>query len=300
MRLALYISIGFAFLTALSSCIPQESPGLPVYLKLEGARVKLNEGSSFTSTIAVKDFWMSHNANEFGVHRIPRTVPMIPEEGSNTIFINGGVFENGLAGFRTPYPFWRAVAIEVDANPLDTISIFPTFEYLSTDTIIRIAFDANFEAGSDDSFSNFATGSNITTLSKSTTAAYQGTWGARANFTQGNFNLEAIGSKSISLPQVGGNDIWMEVTFKNSVPFTTGLFYSVPGTGQTGDLNSGIFLDSQEEWSTAYIHINQQVRNVIGSALFIPYIRATSQFPNSDSVGVGSIFLDNIRILHFR
>ncbi|MCI4670217.1 MAG: hypothetical protein MRZ79_18925, partial [Bacteroidia bacterium] len=282
-----------------SACLNQDSPELPVYLHLEGAKVKVGEGS-FTSQIAVKDFWMSHNANNFGVHRIPRIVPMVPEEGRNTIFINGGVFENGLSGFRVPYPFWRAVAIDINAESLDTVKVNPTIEYLSTDTVIRIAFDASFEPGTDDSFSNFSQGNNSTQILKSTTAAFQGDLGARADFSQTNYQLEALGNKSVLLPQVGGNDVWMEITYKNTVPFTPGLFYTVPGTGETGDLNSGVFFDSNGEWTTSYIHVNQQVRSVIGTALFIPYIRATSQFPNSDSIGVGSIFVDNVRILHFR
>ncbi len=282
----------------LGGCLPGDEPGLPIYLHLKSAKVKLGEGN-FTSSIAIKDFWMSHNANDLGVHRIPRIIPLIPEEGENTVFLSGGVFENGLSAFRLPYPFLRNEAIKIEAEPLDTIVISPTFEYLDADTVIKIAFEENFETASN-RFTNLNAGPRVTSMIKSPEAAFQGNLGGKVSFSPSAYEFEAIGSPSIRLPQIGGNDIWMEITYKNNIPFTTGLFYTVPGTGETGDLDSGVFFNSDNEWATAYIHVNQQVRSIIGTALFTPYIRASSQFPDSDSIAAGTLLLDNIRILHFR
>ncbi|MEO0897763.1 MAG: hypothetical protein AAFY71_15260 [Bacteroidota bacterium] len=282
----------------LGGCRQGEEPGAPIYLKLGQGKVKLSE-DGFTSDIAIKDFWMSHNANNLGVFQVPNVVPLIPEEGENRVFVNAGVWENGFSDFRLPYPFWRGIAVDVsNASPLDTIEINPTFEFLSADTVINFAFNEEFETGSSN-LSDFYDGPNGTLFRKSGEAAFQGRVGLKATFTKTSYNLLAIGTSAIPLPQQGANDVWMEITYKSDVTFSPGLFYTVVGNGETGDIRTNFF-NSNGEWRTAYLHVNQSVRSVIGTALFTPYIRATSQFPNSDSIGTGTIMIDNFRILHFR
>ncbi|MEL6843096.1 MAG: hypothetical protein AAFP02_07755 [Bacteroidota bacterium] len=55
-----------------------------------------------------------------------------------------------------------------------------------------------------------------------------------------------------------------------------------------------LFYNSNLEWNTVYLHVNDAVREAPRNALFQLYIRANS---GSES---GVIYLDNIRLVHFR
>ncbi|MEM7659272.1 MAG: hypothetical protein AAF399_24335, partial [Bacteroidota bacterium] len=92
----------------------------------------------------------------------------------------------------------------------------------------------------------------------------------------------------------------LEITYKNDIPFTAGLLYVTVSGTDIGDLNSNLVFFSPDKWNTVYIHVNDQVRGVPGTAIFKPYLRATSLDNSSAEIQEGTLLVDNIRLIHFK
>jgi hypothetical protein len=287
-----------AFAGLVSGCETFDKPEpMPVFLDIDQARVALNKSGSITTTLGVKDLWVDYGVSRLGVFRQPSIVPVIPGESTDSIALAPGVFKSGLSSSRTIYPFLRPLVVPLDAEPLDTLKIRPVFSYYA-DTVIHFPFDESFEGASmtlEDFNSNLP---STTTLRTTRSDVFMGTGAGRADFNASQYNLEMIGSSFMPLPQSGINDIYMEITYKNTVSFTVGLLYAT--ASDIGEIPAGVFFRSEDEWNTAYVHVNAGVRGILGTALFKPFIRASSFDASTNTAREGFILIDNFRIIHFQ
>ncbi|MEO0470409.1 MAG: hypothetical protein AAF206_12365 [Bacteroidota bacterium] len=286
--------IGHSFLsviTALIICLVLPScnreEALPVYLDMNNTQIRLSNSGKITN-LGLRDIWVDHNSERLGVFRHPAIVPMIPQE-TNVLTFSGGVFETGLSSSRIRYPFWQSTVMEVDAAPLDTVPIRMTIEYFS-DSVLAYPLVEEFE-GSSLAFTVLNEGEPAS-LDQPTAGAFDGTRSGRVRFSDSERNFEMVSTDFLALPQNGNNDIYVEVTYRNNIPFTAGLFFA--NSAEVGELPSNVFFDSNLEWNTAYIHVNDQVRGTTQGSLFKLYLRANGGGAD------GVIFFDNIRIVHFR
>ena len=288
----LIVLLGF-----LTGCDQFDKPEkLPVYLDLAETKIVVNEAGTFKTELGVKDLWVDYGVDRLGVFRQPAVVPLLMNEDYDSIAVAGGIFQNGLSSSRVAYPFWRPIQIPINAEPLDTVPVRVTFNYYS-DTVITFAFDERFE-GASLSFEDVSTSSISTSLRASSTDVFMGNASGRVEFSPAQYDLNIISSDFISLPQSGPNDIYLEITYKNDVSFTAGLFYT---TGvDLGEIPAGVFFNSNLEWNTVYIHLNDGVRGIPNNALFKPYIRASSLDNSTNTASSGVLYLDNIRIVHFK
>lgn len=268
----------------------------PVYIKLQPAKVLLDSASNFSAPAGIKDLWIDHNGQSIGVHRLPRIIPVLEAE-PNRLTFSGGIFENGLSSIRSRYPFWIPQTLTLSADPLDTVSYAFTFSYYP-DTVIQFAFLETFEEASTRLSANLS-GSNRANMTVSSLESFQGSFSGRVSMGPGSFTFEAVAAEFIALPQTGTNDVYMEISYKNTIPFSAGILYATTNGAAVGDLNHGLVYQS-DDWNTVYIHINDQIRSIGSTAIFKPYIRASSLDETNGEVTSGEIFLDNIRIIHFR
>jgi hypothetical protein len=94
---------------------------------------------------------------------------------------------------------------------------------------------------------------------------------------------------------VGKNvDVYAEITYRNDIPFSVGLAYrSVSGTDY--GTTPVVTLTPSEEWNTVFVHLVQQIR---GNTTPDPAFHLWFSADGNDSTG--TIFLDNIRFIHFK
>lgn len=269
---------------------------LPVYLNLPRAEIRLNASGSIKSELGVKDLWVDYGPGQLGVYRLPSVVPLLPLEGVDSVVIRGGIFESGLSLVRSPYPFWRPLILPLNNTPADTQTISPVFSYYP-DTVIAFPFVEAFENASN-AFENVSSTAITTSLTSSTESVFMGTKSGKVSFSPDRYQLDLIAADFIRLPQSGSNDIYMEITYKNDISFTVGLFYSV-GV-DIGEIPAEVYFNSKGEWNTVFVHLNDGVRSVQDGAFFKPYIRANSMNATTGQAASGVIYLDNIRIVHFR
>lgn len=268
---------------------------LPVYLDISNVKVAVNPQNTQFMEIGVKDLWIDHNADRLGVFNIPSVVPMIPQD-DNRLIISAGIFETGLSAFRNPYPFWEAQLVTLnDAEPLDTVPLNLTFNYLP-DTIIQFAFVEGFEDASAQ-LENVRTGDEIVNMRPTRDEKLSGQYSGRAQFSPTQYDFEVVSTNFLTLPQRGANDVYIEITYKNDISFTAGFFYAYPD--QIGEIPAGYFFNSNLEWKTVYIHLNDDLRTLPDNGQFKLYIRANSMNPTTGVGQEGVIYLDNIRVVHF-
>ncbi len=294
-RFSRYFPWGFFIaLVALSACKNEEP--LPVYLDLGQSRVKPFTQSGFTTNLGVKNIWIYQGADLEGVYPTEKVVPVIPN-GAGKLLLVGGIFQNGLSSARNPYPFWQPIVVDIDVDLLDTLKPKPVFEYYP-DTALSYPFIESFEAANF-RLTSTETGSNAARIALATGQGHTGTGAGRVVFTETQYLFEVTSSGFLFLPQTGNNDIYAEITYRGTnVVFSTGLFY-VTGAN-AGDLETGTFFPTSENWNTIYVHLNDLVRSVPQGSQFKLYIRVDN-FSNATNKGIpGTLFLDNIRIVHFR
>lgn len=266
---------------------PEES--LPAYIDIQGASVIVSEPQSLTSNLGIRDLWLFRGNEQMGTYQIPRVIPYFPSEQTEFV-ITGGVFETGLSAARVSYPFWQPVTLEIPNTPLDTFVLNPQFQYYS-DTLLQIPFSETFE-GFGTNLVETATGAAAAALTINTADAFEGNRSGLVTFTNDFTFYEGSSADFFPLPQSGNNDIWVEVTYKNNIPFTVGLSFIT--SSNSGELGDGIFFNSNLEWNTAYIHVNDFVRSISETAVFRLFIRANG------NGNAGTLLLDQVRIIHFR
>lgn len=296
MKIRFSLLVFLSVLTACQLINPEEE--LPVYLSIEDPRVLVDENANTWSPLGIKDGWVFLQGEQIGVFELPAIIPVLPEKVGNSIRIGGGIFETGLSTFRVEYPFWDDVNVSIaGAQPLDTVVITPRFEYFPRDTTIIYAFEAGFEGGSSN-LESLAPTSNFTSIQISTEDKFVGLQSGKVAFSPNRYRFEAS-SPLLSLPQSGNNAIWCEVTYKNDIPFTVLMIGLAPGSPIEVELPTNVLFASPDKWNTAYINLNDLARSIPNGSVFKLLFRASSQEAGSTTGRSGTIFLDQIRLIHF-
>lgn len=265
---------------------PQEA--VPAYLKVEAPLVQVDPGRNYFVQAGVKDIWLSRNADNLGIYPVPSVIPFIPE-AENEFTVNGGIFLSGFSSFREPYPFWKGIQFETRISGGDTFVLKPVFEYFPLDSNVVFKFEEKFE-GASFQFQSLLNGMTGEVRLERTSEGFDRN-GGRFNFNGTAKNMEIVSTEWFRLPQEGNNRIFLEVTYNNTIPYSTGLEYR--NSVDFGRLGGEVFVNSQGEWNTVYYDFNDQVRSLPATMEFRLYFRANGENET------GSITLDNIRLVHF-
>ncbi|MBT7619805.1 MAG: hypothetical protein HN594_01890, partial [Flavobacteriales bacterium] len=154
-----FVNITFLFLISLffiSSCDKEENiQEVPSYIHIEDLILTTNS-SEGANTHNITDVWVyveSDSEIEFrGTYPLPATIPLLKTD-STKIYIRAGIKDNGIAGTRVRYSFYKTFETDVFLVKDSIVNINPNFEYVS---------NANFE------IENFeGVGPNIDTTIKS-------------------------------------------------------------------------------------------------------------------------------------
>ncbi len=276
---------------------PEED--LPVYVQVLEPLVLIDEANNVWSPAGIKDVWAFQQADKIGVFEMPVTFPVLLNEGVDSLRLGGGIFETGLSGFRVEYPFWNDVNVALEgAQPLDTVVVRPRFRYFQRDSTLIYALEEGFE-GASIIFQSNEISDQFTSIQPSSEDKFVGQLSGKVTFSPAKYIFEGS-SPVISLPQTGFNDIYCEVSYRNDIPFTVMLVGLTRGSLIEVELPTSIVFSSPNEWRTVYIHLNDLARSLPDGAAFKLVIRASSFDANAGSGRSGFLFLDHIRLIHYR
>lgn len=272
----------------------------PIFLKLAESQVRVaNPSGVIVDQQGLRDFWLDHNGAQLGVYRTGRVIPLLPDPDRNELTIRGGIFANGLSGIRNAYPFWQPITLQLDAEPLDTVELDLTFEYFPRDSIVVYPLEETFETGGTDAFISRASQPNSTLLTPTTLDIYQGDRSGRVRFTPNQHDFEANSRELFALRRSSDNDIYLELTYRNTVPFTVELFFVNRSQTNLLSLPTGVQFLSPDSWNTVYVHLLPLVQSTQEDGAYQIRLRANSRDSQTGEVQSGDVFLDNIRLVTF-
>ncbi|MEM0998918.1 MAG: hypothetical protein AAGN35_17805 [Bacteroidota bacterium] len=289
------------FAISFSGCSLFDRPeDIPAYLEFRNPRVILDDNSTFTSNIGIRDVWLYQGGFLQGIYPVNPVedsnwvaIPVINLE-NNDFFIDAGIHETGQSSFHLPYPFWDRIEFTLDLTPGDTFVVEPEVRYVEEERYLAPVYE-RFDGGLIDlvPFNSSLIELDSTFVRLSTTEVFRGNSSGFVNFGPDDRWFEAINSTPFQLDK--SKDVYLEITYKNSVPLEVGLVYqNISGLFP----ESVVTITPKEDWNTIYIHLIEQTRNILNLsgdiANFWIWLRADGE--GND----GYIYLDDIRLIRER
>lgn len=296
-RLSVYTGLLSLMAVCLASCeIINPKEELPAYISFQDPQTSTLGDTTFRSTTGIRNVWLYHAGFLQGAYQLDpdadtagRVVPILELDRSD-FFVEGGVYESGQSAYQIPYPFWDRVTFDWEAGVGETLVVKPVFHYVD-ESLYDLPVSESFEGGGI-AFNDFSLGfdSEATHVETRHDDVFRGTGSGYVEFGAGKRYFEV--RNTIPFRTVQSSNIFAEVTYKNTIPFTVGLLYGSVTSPATQAILS---VSPSTEWNTVYVHMITEVRSILNlngtDTEFWLWIRADGE--NND----GYIRFDDIRVI---
>lgn len=279
----------FAVLLVAVGC-KDEPEQIPAYLDLQPFTVNEPGGAAWHK---ITEGWLYVNGEFLGAYTLPATVPVLAENESEVILFPG-VKTNGIDFTPDIYPFFTRFETTVTLTPPGHTSIQPDTKY-DPATIFPFSGRGDFDGASTLQFENrdidAATGYVVTA-----DGAFSGKSLQMAVDTA--HWLIEIASEKVPLPVTAAKPVWLELTYKNDMPFQ---LYLLGTTGGSSEQAQAVYqFNNSENWNKIYINLTEFLLASLEEEYRL-YFR--TGLPRDDANKFsqinGTVYLDNIRLVHF-
>lgn len=287
-----YLSVLALFFSA---CKDQPEP-IPAYVKLEPFTVNATGGAAAQK---ITDGWLYVNGEFLGAYTMPATVPILAE-GQSEVWVFPGVKKNGI--ITTPDIYSMMVRHDQDytLTPGQTTVVQPVTKY-DDDTVypwdlVRASFDGFGSVLLEDRDDNAGLNFRVTDSD-----AFGGT-GKSVLLevdTAHQAPLMEIATEEVTLPTAGAQQTWLELNYKNEIPFQ--LWLVGTKTSQPNELMQFVYqFNVSEDWNKTYFNLTefvvamQQDKYRLFFVVELPKDNA-GKFTREKA----AVRLDNMRLLHF-
>jgi hypothetical protein len=257
----------FAFCLSLVGCdLINPAEELPAYISIQNPMVSAPDDTTWRSNTGIRNVWLYHGGFLQGAYQtdpqvdtVGRVVPFLQLDQSD-FFIEGGIYESGQSSFQIIYPFWNRITFDWNAIPGDTLEVTPVFHYVDASKY-ETPVSVTFEGGGID-FDRFSSGipDESPFFVTSTTNPYRGLNCGVVDFHAGERYFEVI--NTIPFRTLQSQNIFAEITYQNTIPFTVGLVY---GSRTSPNLKPILTVSPSTNWNTVYVHMITEVRNIINA-----------------------------------
>lgn len=221
---------------------------IPTYIQIDSVRLDPTLSSVHGSlSHKITDVWVYYNLQLIGAFELPAKVPVLAE-GRGQLQVVAGIWDNGLSGTRTKYPFYTIDTFSFDAKAGQTIAHTPVFKYRTTDTPKVSYMVEDFEQGN--SFQKRS--GSLASLVKTNTPAevMEGDWSGKIQMNDTLSDAEIITtSEYLLLPN---RDAYLELNYKSDVPFVIRTEIYHVGTYVYSDI---IGLKAKDNWTKVYLNL---------------------------------------------
>jgi len=239
-----------------------------------------------TST-KIKDAWVYIDGKFHGTYELPARFPIL-ETGSREFLVLPGILLNGIAGTRSPYPFYKGSEHAISIPPNGSVTIDPSTEYFD---LAECTYCESFE-GSGFSLSPTAQSDTVMyLLPPSDPNVFEGAGSGAAYLTKENSIFE-VASTTTFTPPGSSQPVYLELDYKINQEMKVGLV--VIRSGET-DLQVPILtLRANEEWNKVYVQLGYTVSSY-PNATFKFFVGALK----SPETVKSEFFIDNIKVVNF-
>ena len=278
-----------------SACKDQPEP-IPAYVKLEPFTVNATGGAAAQK---ITDGWLYVNGEFLGAYTLPATVPRLAE-GQREVWGFPGVKKNGI--ITTPDIYSMMVRHDQDytLTPGQTTVVQPVTKY-DDDTVypwdlVRASFDGFGSVLLEDRDDNAGLNFRVTDSD-----AFGGT-GKSVLLevdTAHQAPLMEIATEEVSLPTAGAQQTWLELNYKNEIPFQ--LWLVGTKSSQPNELMQFVYqFNVSEDWNKTYFNLTEFVVAMQQDKYRLFFV---VELP-TDNAGKytrekAAVRLDNMRLLHF-
>jgi hypothetical protein len=290
MRLIITLSLLSAVVVFAGSCNKGPTAGIPFYMKMDTA-VVINPHSNFSAssnTQGIQDVWVQEGANNIGAYELPCNFPVLDDDSVHFV-VQAGIWESAQSTNPIIYPFMNPDIFTMYATPGKQYSHVPTFSYKSV-TVFQ--FNEDFETGGGDYGSNMPRSRDSVKYGLYCGKMTVGPNDSSVTACQATASGGTTGSTIAPYTLTSGQEIWIELDYKSDVPFWSGIIAHFTASGAT-DTIQVLFLLPTTTWTKEYINISSTVGNE-GANTYNLYFQAL----NPSGFAGGSVYLDNIRLLH--
>ncbi len=287
-------------LLVLNACQPEEA-AKPTYLKIDEIHLSTNYAEEGTAHSRITTVWVNLNGNSVGAFELPAIIPIILEEGSNTLRLEAGINTNGIQSFRAINASLTPIILNVNGNstgPIDTITPDPSELIVNYRSFYNVIVVEDFDRpGLNFERTNFSD----TNFLKDSDSLFNftpfGSGSPEPNTNAGlvilddqNDDVELKSVVSYNIP-AGVQNVYLEASYRTNMNVGFGLIANYP-TGDQGDVTAVVF--PKEEWNKIYINLVTEFQAFPGADGYQVFIRARKP----ESLAEGRIYLDNLKLVY--
>jgi hypothetical protein len=266
---------------------------IPSYLTIQPFVVDADGGAGWQK---ITEGWLYVNGEFLGAYTLPASVPALAE-GDSEVQIFPGVRQNGIAETPNIYPFLKRYVQHIDLVPGEARSITPSTSYDNTVqypwTFDRSSFDfgstiplENRDSDADNSFAITADGAfsgKCVLMNLDTTHA-----------------LMEIATEAITLPTTYAQEVWMELHFRNDVPF----YLYIIGLENGAEVKQPLYAFKVKDagvWNKIYLNLTETLLTFNHATEYRLFFQAGLPVDQTGKVtqDSGQVRLDNLRLLHY-
>ncbi|MFA6924971.1 MAG: hypothetical protein WC223_12060 [Bacteroidales bacterium] len=279
------IILAFFLFIAFGSCkVINPAEETPSYIHINKIDLNTNYSTQGDSSNNISDAWVYIDDDAIGAFELPATIPIL-NEGNHKIEIGPGIKLNGMAGYRSKYPFYESYINSNFKLVKDTIrAIYPSVQYIAS---AKFAFKEDFE--------NPGTIFEKTSLSDTSIVIED-----RGNPTSNNKKCGAIhlvGTDTVfecstindySLP-TNNSPVMLEIDYKNDNNFEVGMIANFTTSQQYKE--SLVTILPSDEWNKIYINLTSFIsaNNALSYKIYF----------YSHSSSAKNLYIDNIKLISF-
>ena len=262
----------------LAGCAKNEPE--PAWIVIDELAVQAQAGLG-TSQHQLTEVYAYSPTRLLGIFPVPGRIPVL-EFGSVQIDLFPGIRANGIKASPDIYPFLSRYRTTLDLAPGSFDTIQPVFVY---DDLSQLKLHETCD-GSISFLKELQTGYPLTI---DTLDVFEGTGSATFRVDETNTVFE-VASIPLDLPQ-NGTPIYLEMHYKNEIPFLIGLEGRDAVISGAKDYVVG--LNPRESWNKVYISLTDAV-NLSELEEYKLLIR--TDLPFDGSVTEGRVWIDNLKL----
>ncbi len=277
-----------AFATACDLINPPEA--IPSYIYVVPFQFNTT-GAQGSNSSRITEVWLTVNGDFLGAYTLPALIPILAQ-GEQTIVLDAGIKENGIAATPDIYPFYQPFTVKVDLRPNEVDTVRPVISYRSN---TRFAFIEPFEDNRQ-VFRELRAGNDFNRIQIVEEGAFEGKSGL-IRLNRDNPLVELATVSAYRDLTARGLLVYLEVDYKSE----TTVIFGVQGI-RNGVPGNPVFdpgFVRSANWNKIYFNLSP----LLTGGNFDEYkILLQAVLPNNNGVftqNTANIWLDNIKLVHF-
>jgi len=259
---------------------------IPAYLEITDVNISTNQNQG-AATHNLRDVWVYADNQLIGVFETPCKIPIISNTETTEFLIFPGFRNNGEMSRSFTYNLMDQIRFTETLMPGDVVTKSLTFKY--KDEAI-FDFVEGFESGAH-IFTRDLDEDEVTRIKSTTEDKRSGAQSGKFIVTKDNPILSVGCIFDYNRVDNAGLDTYLEMDYKNDIPFAVGVLYEQEGAKVSQPL---IILNPSDDWNKIYVDFT--------SILSSPAISTYSVYFTTDleslSEDESTIFFDNLKLVH--